>query len=232
VSLRVLLVDDQALVRSGFRMLVEAQPGMEVVGEAADGEQAVAEARRARPDVVLMDIRMPRMDGIEATRLITHADPPLGCRVLLLTTYDLDEYVFRGLRAGASGFLLKDVAPEELLRAIGVVAAGESLLAPSVTRRLVEAFVRTPEAPATPPAELAWLTDREREVLTLIGKGLANHEIAERLFLSMATVKTHVNRVFSKLGLRDRAQAVVLAYETGIVRPHDADPAPPPKPAG
>jgi DNA-binding NarL/FixJ family response regulator len=216
LSLRVLLVDDQALVRSGFRMLLEAQADMEVVGEAADGEQAVVEVRRTRPDVALMDIRMPRMDGIEATRLITHADPPLGCKVLVLTTYDLDEFVFRGLRAGASGFLLKDVAPEELVKAIRIVAAGESLLAPSVTRRLIEEYVRTPVAPVTPP-ELASLTEREHEVLTLIGRGLANHEIAERLFLSMATVKTHVNRVFSKLGLRDRAQAVVLAYETGIV---------------
>jgi DNA-binding NarL/FixJ family response regulator len=216
LSLRILLVDDQALVRSGFRMLLEAQADMEVVGEAADGEQAVVEVRRTRPDVALMDIRMPRMDGIEATRLITHADPPLGCKVLVLTTYDLDEFVFRGLRAGASGFLLKDVAPEELVKAIRIVAAGESLLAPSVTRRLIEEYVRTPVAPVTPP-ELASLTEREHEVLTLIGKGLANHEIAERLFLSMATVKTHVNRVFYKLGLRDRAQAVVLAYETGIV---------------
>jgi DNA-binding NarL/FixJ family response regulator len=228
LSLQVLLVDDQALVRSGFRMLVEAQPDMEVVGEAADGNEAVAEARRTRPDVVLMDIRMPRMDGIEATHLITHADPPLGCKVMLLTTYDLDEYVFRGLRAGASGFLLKDVAPEELVKAVRVVAAGESLLSPSVTRRLIEEFVRTPAAPAAPPPELASLTEREHEVLTLMGRGLANQEIAERLFLSMATVKTHVNRVFSKLQLRDRAQAVVLAYETGIVRPHDAGPAPPP----
>jgi DNA-binding NarL/FixJ family response regulator len=217
LSLQVLLVDDQALVRSGFRMLVEAQPDMEVIGEAADGNEAVAAARRTRPDVVLMDIRMPRMDGIEATHLITHADPPLGCKVMLLTTYDLDEYVFRGLRAGASGFLLKDVAPEELVKAVRVVAAGESLLSPSVTRRLIEEFVRTPAAPAAPPPELASLTEREHEVLTLMGRGLANQEIAERLFLSMATVKTHVNRVFSKLGLRDRAQAVVLAYETGIV---------------
>jgi DNA-binding NarL/FixJ family response regulator len=232
MSLRILLVDDQALVRSGFRMLIEAQPDMDVVGEAADGAEAVAQVRRARPDVVLMDIRMPRMDGIEATRLITRADPALGCKVLILTTYDLDEYVFRGLRAGASGFLLKDVAPEELVGAIRIVAAGESLLSPSITRRLIEEFVRTPEAPATPPPELASLTEREQEVLTLLGRGLANQEIAERLFLSMATVKTHVNRVFSKLRLRDRAQAVVLAYETGIVRPHDAGPARPPEPAG
>ncbi|MFF5204530.1 response regulator [Streptosporangium sp. NPDC000396] len=225
MSLRILLVDDQALVRSGFRMLVEVQPGMEVVGEAANGEEAVAEARRTRPDVVLMDIRMPRMDGIEATRLITRADASPGCRVLLLTTYDLDEYVFRGLRAGASGFLLKDVAPEDLVRAIHVVAEGESLLSPSITRRLIEEFVRTPEAPPMSCPELASLTEREHEVLTLMGRGLANQEIAERLSLSMATVKTHVNRVFSKLRLRDRAQAVVVAYETGIVRPRDAGPA-------
>jgi DNA-binding NarL/FixJ family response regulator len=230
VTLRLLLVDDQALVRSGFRMLVEAQPGMEVVGEAADGHEAVAEARRTRPDVVLMDIRMPRMDGIEATRLITEADPPLGCKVLILTTYDLDEYVFRGLRAGASGFLLKDVAPEELVKAIRIVAEGESLLSPSVTRRLIEEFVHTPDAAATLPPEFASLTERENEVFILMGKGLANREIAERLFLSMATVKTHVNRVFSKLRLRDRAQAVVLAYETGIVRPREAESALPIEP--
>jgi DNA-binding NarL/FixJ family response regulator len=192
----------------------------------------VAQARRARPDVVLMDIRMPRMDGIEATRLITEADPAIGCKVLILTTYDLDEYVFRGLRAGASGFLLKAVAPEALVKAIRIVVEGESLLSPSITRRLIEEFVRTPEAPATPPPELASLTEREHEVLTLMGRGLANQEIAERLFLSMATVKTHVNRVFSKLRLRDRAQAVVLAYETGIVRPHDAGPARSPQPPG
>ncbi|MFD1933268.1 MULTISPECIES: response regulator [Nonomuraea] len=222
MSLRILLVDDQALVRSGFRMLIEAQPGMEVVGEAANGDEAVAEARRTRPDVVLMDIRMPRMDGIEATWLITRAGASAGCKVVLLTTYDLDEYVFRGLRAGASGFLLKDVAPEELVKAIHIVAEGESLLSPSVTRRLIEEFVRTPSQPSAPRAELSSLTEREREVLTLIGRGLANQEIAALLSLSMATVKTHVNRVFSKLRLRDRAQAVVLAYESGLVRSHDA----------
>ncbi|HSJ50056.1 MAG TPA: response regulator transcription factor [Actinomycetota bacterium] len=220
MTLRLLLVDDQALVRSGFRMLVEAQPDMEVVGEAADGHEAVAEARRARPDVVLMDIRMPKMDGIEATRLITEDEATSTCRVLILTTYDLDEYVFRGLRAGASGFLLKDVAPEDLVKAIRVVADGESLLSPSVTRRLIEEFVRTPDATAEIPPGLNTLTEREREILELIGHGLANREIAERLYLSMATVKTHVNRVFSKLDLRDRAQAVVLAYESGLVRPH------------
>jgi DNA-binding NarL/FixJ family response regulator len=219
----VLLVDDQALVRSGFAMLVEAQPDMDVVGEAADGHEAISEAIRTRPDVVLMDVRMPRMDGIEATGRITDAAAGLACRVLILTTYDLDEYVFRGLRAGASGFLLKDVAPEELVRAIRVVAEGESLLSPSITRRLIEEFVRTPDASAGPPPELAALTEREREVLELIGRGLANAEIAQRLFLSMATVKTHVNRVFAKLGARDRAQAVVLAYESGLVRPGERD---------
>jgi DNA-binding NarL/FixJ family response regulator len=219
----VLLVDDQALVRSGFRMLVEAQEDMEVVGEAGDGLEAVAEAERGRPDVVLMDIRMPRMDGIEATGRITDPDSGLACRVLILTTYDLDEYVFRGLRAGASGFLLKDVAPEDLVKAIRVVAEGESLLSPSVTRRLIEEFVQMPAGPGAEAPEMAALTERELEVLELIGRGLANREIAERLFLSMATVKTHVNRVFAKLRLRDRAQAVVLAYECGIVRPGDRD---------
>jgi DNA-binding NarL/FixJ family response regulator len=227
VTLRLLLVDDQSLVRSGFRMLVEAQPDMEVVAEAADGHEAVEQTRRIRPDVILMDVRMPKMDGIEATRLITEDTATAGCRVLILTTYDLDEYVFRGLRAGASGFLMKDVAPEELVKAIRVVADGESLLSPSVTRRLIEEFVRTPEPAAEPPPELGSLTDREREILELIGHGLANREIAERLYLSMATVKTHVNRVFAKLDLRDRAQAVVLAYETGIVRPHETAPTPP-----
>jgi DNA-binding NarL/FixJ family response regulator len=217
--LGVLLVDDQALVRSGFRMLIEAQPDMAVVGEAANGREGVAEAIRARPDVVIMDVRMPEMDGIEATRHITDAANGLGSRVLILTTYDLDEYVFRGLRAGASGFLLKDVDPEELIRAIRVVAEGESLLGPSVTRRLIEAYVRTPGDRATESTALSALTEREREVFALIGGGLSNQEIASRLFLSVATVKTHVNRVFMKLGVRDRAQAVVLAYEIGVVRP-------------
>jgi DNA-binding NarL/FixJ family response regulator len=208
-------------------MLIEAQPDMEVVGEAADGHEAVSEARRTRPDLVLMDIRMPRMDGIEATRLITDPASGLTCRVLILTTYDLDEYVFQGLRAGASGFLLKDVAPEDLVKAIRVVAEGESLLSPSITRRLIEEFVLTPEPRRTPPPELDSLTEREREVLVLMGRGFANTEIAERLYLSMATVKTHVNRVFSKLRLRDRAQAVVLVYEAGLVRPGGAEPGSP-----
>jgi len=225
MSIRVALVDDQALVRSGFRMILEGQPDMEVVAEASDGLEAVAETARCRPDVVLMDIRMPRMDGIDATRRISEMDD-VDSRVLILTTYDLDEYVFRGLRAGASGFLLKDVAPEDLVRAIRVVAEGESLLSPSVTRRLIEEFVRTPERTAALPAELASLTDREREVLVLIAHGLTNDEIAERLFLSMATVKTHVNHVFMKLRVRDRAQAVVLAYESGIVLPGESEPRP------
>lgn len=222
MTIRVALVDDQALVRSGFRMILEGQPDMEVVGEAADGLEAIAETQRWRPDVVLMDIRMPRMDGIDATRRISEMDD-VDSRVLILTTYDLDEYVFRGLRAGASGFLLKDVAPEELVRAIRVVAEGESLLSPSITRRLIEEFVRTPDRTAPVPAELASLTDREREVLVLIAHGLTNDQIAERLFLSMATVKTHVNHVFMKLRVRDRAQAVVLAYETGLVLPGERE---------
>jgi DNA-binding NarL/FixJ family response regulator len=173
-----------------------------------------------------MDVRMPRMDGIEATRRITDPDAGLASRVLILTTYDLDEYVFRGLRAGASGFLLKDVSPEDLVRAIRVIAEGESLLSPSVTRRLIEEFVQMPDAQGASANELAALTDREREVLELMGRGLANRDIADRLFLSMATVKTHVNRVFAKLGIRDRAQAVVLAYESGVVRPGDRDTSP------
>jgi len=222
----VLVVDDQALVRTGFRMILEAEADIDVVGESADGDDAVRDALRTRPDVVLMDVRMPRMDGIEATRRIAgEARGPDGPRVLILTTFDLDEYVFRGLRAGASGFLLKDVPPEDLVRAVRVVAQGESLLSPSVTRRLIEEFVRTPASgeTATAPPELASLTDREREVLTLVGRGLSNTEIAQNLFLSMATVKTHVNRLFMKLGLRDRAQAVVLAYESGIVRPGERE---------
>jgi len=229
VSIRVALVDDQSLVRSGFRMILEGQPDMEVVAEAADGLEAVAETARTHPDVVLMDIRMPRMDGIDATRRISEMDD-VDSRVLILTTYDLDEYVFRGLRAGASGFLLKDVAPEELVRAIRVVAGGESLLSPSITRRLIEEFVQTPDRTAAVPAELESLTDREREVLVLIAHGPTNDEIAERLFLSMATVKTHVNHTFTKLGVRDRAQAVVLAYESGVVLSGERESSPPPSP--
>jgi DNA-binding NarL/FixJ family response regulator len=217
-------VDDQALVRSGFRMILEAQPDFEVAGEAADVSEAVDEAIRLRPDVVLMDVRMPRMDGIEATsRILREAAGPKRPRVLILTTFDLDEYVFRGLRAGASGFLLKDVSPEDLVHAVRVVAEGESLLSPSVTRRLIEEFVRTPSASVTAPPKLAELTPREKEVLGLVGWGLSNHQIADRLYLSMATVKTHVNRLFAKLAVRDRAQAVVLAYESGVVRPGERE---------
>ena len=225
MSIRVLVVDDQALARTGFSMILDAEHDIDIVGEAADGEQAVRETKRTRPDVVLMDVRMPRMDGIEATaRIVADGTAQSSPRVLILTTFDLDEYVFRGLRAGASGFLLKDVSPEDLVQAVRVVAEGEALLSPSVTRRLIEEFARTPDLPSSPPRELDALTEREGEVLELIGRGLSNREIAERLVLSMATVKTHVNRLFMKLSLRDRAQAVVLAYESGIVRAGAPDP--------
>jgi DNA-binding NarL/FixJ family response regulator len=213
----VLVADDQALVRGGFRMILEAQPDIEVVGEAEDGLEAFARTRELRPDVVLMDVRMPQLDGIEATRRIIADDLP--SRVLVLTTFDEDEIVYDALKAGASGFLLKAAPPARLVEAVHTVAAGEELLAPSVTRRLIEEYVRRPPPGNRVPFELADLTEREREVLELIGRGLSNSEIAERLVVSEATVKTHVNRVFSKLDLRDRVQAVVLAYETGIVRP-------------
>jgi DNA-binding NarL/FixJ family response regulator len=217
----VLLADDHGLVRAGFRALLDAQPDIEVVGEAADGAHAVELATRRRPDVVLMDIRMPRMDGLEATRRIT-TDPALaGTRVIVLTTFELDEYVFGALRAGASGFLLKDIEPPELLAAVRVVAGGEALLAPRLTRRLIEAFVERERAtPVVQEGEaLAELTPREREVLTLVGRGLSNGEIAEQLVLSPLTAKTHVARLFAKLDARDRAQLVVTAYECGLVVP-------------
>jgi DNA-binding NarL/FixJ family response regulator len=219
---RVLLADDQGLVRAGFRALLDAQPDIEVVGEAPDGAAAVELAARERPDVVLMDVRMPAMDGLEATRRIT-ADPALSdTRVIVLTTFELDEYVFGALRAGASGFLLKDVDPPDLLAAVRVVAGGEALLAPRLTRRLIEAFVA--QERAAPPAvrerdELDELTPREREVLALVGRGLSNAEIADELVLSPLTAKTHVARLFSKLDARDRAQLVVTAYENGLVVP-------------
>jgi DNA-binding NarL/FixJ family response regulator len=218
VTLRVVIADDQALVRTGFRMILNAR-GIEVVGEAADGAEAVEAVRRLAPDVVLMDIRMPTMDGLEATRRILAS--PTDCRVLILTTFDLDQYVYAALAAGASGFLLKDVTPEHLAAAVRLVTTGDALLAPSITRRLVERFA-TP-APATPAIhrDLAALTPRELEVLTLMGHGLSNAELAAELTLSEATVKTHVARIFAKLTLRDRAQAVVLAYETGLVSPGD-----------
>jgi DNA-binding NarL/FixJ family response regulator len=219
MSVRVVVADDQLLVRAGFRVLVDSAPDLEVIGEAGDGVEAVELARRERPDVVLMDIRMPRMDGLEATRRIVADELLDGVRVLVLTTFDLDEYVYQALRAGASGFLLKDTPPADLLAAIRVVAAGDALLAPRVTRRLIEEFARRPEPAAVTPAALAALTDREREVLALVARGLSNAEIAERLFVSAATTKTHVSRVLAKLGARDRAQLVMLAYETGLATP-------------
>ena len=220
--IKVLVADDQTLVRAGFRVLVESAPDLEVVGEAGDGAEAVELARQRLPDVVLMDIRMPRMDGLEATRRIVALDRAEAVRVLVLTTFDLDEYVYQALRAGASGFLLKDTPPADLLAAIRVVAAGDALLAPRVTRRLIAEFARRPEPSAVTPAALAALTDREREVLALVARGLSNAEIAEALVVSGATAKTHVSRVLAKLGARDRAQLVMLAYETGLVTPGSA----------
>jgi DNA-binding NarL/FixJ family response regulator len=217
--IRVVLVDDQELVRAGFRTLIDSVEGLEVVGEAADGEAAIEQVRVRHPDVVLMDIRMPRMDGIEATRAIHSLPGAEGVRVLVLTTFDLDEYVHAALRAGASGFLLKDASPAELLTAIRVVHEGESLLAPSVTRRLIAEFARRKRVGATPIDALEVLTEREREVLALIARGLSNSEIAEELVVSPATAKTHVSRIMSKLQGRNRAQLVMLAYETGLVTP-------------
>ncbi|HXM57969.1 MAG TPA: response regulator transcription factor [Candidatus Dormibacteraeota bacterium] len=217
--IRVLLADDQALVRAGFRVLIESAADIEVAGEAANGEESVALAGSARPDVVLMDIRMPVLDGIEATRRIA-ADPALAStRVLVLTTYEADEYVFEALRAGASGFVLKDIEPADLLQAIRVVAGGEALLSPSVTRRIIATFAGRPSQRRVSARELQSLTEREREVLALVGRGRTNDEIAGELFVSPATVKTHVSRVMSKLYARDRAQLVVAAYESGLVVP-------------
>jgi DNA-binding NarL/FixJ family response regulator len=219
VSVRVAIADDQWLVRDGFRVQLGLASDMTFAGEASTGEQAVALARREHPDVILMDVRMPVLDGIEATRRIT-ADPQTsGVRVLVLTTFDVDEYVFAALRAGASGFLLKDATPEELLTAIRVVAAGEALLAPAATRHLVDAFVSRPSL-GRPDAQLVGeLTGREREVLRLVAQGLSNAEIANRLVVSPATAKTHVSRILAKLGLRDRAQLVIAAYESGLIAP-------------
>jgi DNA-binding NarL/FixJ family response regulator len=219
MTIRVVVADDQTLVRAGFRLLVDSAPDLEVVGEAVDGAQALELARRERPEVVLMDIRMPRMDGLEATRHITADETLAGVRVLMLTTFDLDEYVYQALRVGASGFLLKDTPPGDLLAAIRVVAAGDALLAPGITRRLIAEFARRPEPSAVTPAELATLTDRERDVLTLVAHGLSNSEIAQRLVVSAATSKTYVSRLLAKLGARDRAQLVAIAYETGLVTP-------------
>ncbi|MER6175140.1 response regulator transcription factor [Streptosporangium sp. NPDC001681] len=223
-SPRVLIADDQALIRSGFRLILTTR-GIEVVGEAADGVEAVAAARELRPDVVLMDIRMPNMDGLEAARQVLAQGP--HCRVLMLTTFDLDRYVYAALALGASGFLLKDITPEHLAAAVRLVNTGDALLAPSITRRLVERFAAPDRAgesmspSSAVPTDLASLTPREIEVLTLLGRGLSNAELAEAMILSEATVKTHVARIFAKLGLRDRAQAVVIAYETGLVSAGD-----------
>jgi DNA-binding NarL/FixJ family response regulator len=216
--IRVMLVDDQVLVRAGFRALLDSEDDIEVVAEASDGHEAVRLASKLRPDVILMDIRMPRVDGIEATRRIAAEARLDGVKVVILTTFELDEYVFEGLRAGASGFLVKDTDPLELLHAVRVVAAGESLLSPGVTRRLIAEFVsRSPDRRATP--QLDALTDREREVMALVGAGLSNGEIAAQLVVSPATAKTHVSRAMMKLRARDRAQLVVFAYESGLVKP-------------
>jgi DNA-binding NarL/FixJ family response regulator len=219
-SIRVLLAEDQPIVRAGFRALLQAQPDIDVVGEASTGTEAVAAARELRPDLVLMDVRMPEMDGLEATRTITAAPELASTRVLVLTTFELDEYVFGALRAGASGFLLKGGEPAELLAAVRVVAAGESLLAPSVTRRLIEAYVSSPDHAdeRSMPEGLAELTAREREVLLLVADGLSNAEIASALYLSPLTAKTHVSRILTKLGARDRVQLVVLAHQSGLAR--------------
>jgi DNA-binding NarL/FixJ family response regulator len=215
--IRVLIADDQALVRGGFRLILEAQKDIEVVGEAQDGEDALAQARDLRPDVVLMDIHMPKMDGLEATRRLLAGNG--DSRVLVLTTLDADEYVYEAMKAGASGFLLKDVRPEQFADAVRVIASGDALLAPAITRRLIEDFVRRPPPSSGPPTELTELSDRELDVLKLIAQGLSNAEIAAALFLSEATIKTHVTHILSKLRLRDRVQAVVLSYECGLVQP-------------
>jgi DNA-binding NarL/FixJ family response regulator len=217
MTIRVVLVDDQALVRGGFKALLNSDPDIAVVGEASNGAEAVAVAAQTKPDVILMDVRMPQMDGLEATRQILSNEATSATRVLVLTTFDLDEYVYEGLRAGASGFVLKDIEPAELIQAVHVVARGEALLAPSITRRLIAEFASQKRLPAVVPKQLAELTEREREVLVQIARGLSNDEIAAELVISPATAKTHVSRIMSKLEARDRAQLVVIAYESGLV---------------
>ena len=217
--IRVALADDQALVRAGFRSLLENEDDITVVGEAEDGDRAVDLARRFVPDVLLMDIRMPGLDGLEATRRITADDTLAAVRVLILTTFEIDEYVFEALRSGASGFLVKHTDPAELVRAVRVVASGEALLSPGVTRRLIAEFASRPGRPTASPREMAVLTDREREVVALVAEGLTNDEIAEALFVSPATARTHVSRAITKLNARDRAQLVVFAYQSGLVAP-------------
>jgi DNA-binding NarL/FixJ family response regulator len=219
VNIRVVLADDQVLVRAGFRVLLETEDGFEVCGEAGNGTEAVAQALRHRPDIVVMDIRMPGVDGLEATRQITSNPELSGVKVLVLTTFDIDEYVYEALRAGASGFLLKDTEPVELLRALQVINAGEALLAPTVTRRLIAEFVGRPENRRVDASAVREVTDREREVLALVAGGLSNDEIAAQLVISTATARTHVSRIMTKIGARDRAQLVVLAYESGLVTP-------------
>jgi DNA-binding NarL/FixJ family response regulator len=220
LSIRVLIVDDQALVRAGFRMILESETDIEIVGEAGDGLEALDAVRELKPDVVLMDIRMPNLDGLEATRRILEAGGD-GPRVLMLTTFDLDEYVYEALRAGASGFMLKDTPPEQLVSAIHVIASGDALLSPTITKRVIEEFIRRPPStvPTERPAKLNDLTARELEVLGFMARGLSNAEIAKDLFVSETTVKTHVARILMKLDLRDRVQAVVFAYESGLVQP-------------
>jgi DNA-binding NarL/FixJ family response regulator len=221
VTIRLLLADDQELVRTGVRMILETEPDLEIVGEARDGHEAVAKARRLRPDVVLMDIRMPDVDGVAATAELTALEPPLPTQVLILTTYDLDEYVFAALRAGAAGFLLKHAPSDELVAAVRTVARGEGLLAPQITRRVIEAFADVPTPSGHPPEELARLTERERDTFDLVVRGRTNAEIAQALYVEPSTVKTHVAHALAKLGLRDRVAAVIYAYEHGLLAPGD-----------
>ena len=226
--IRIVIADDQPLVRAGLKMMLEVEPDIEIAGEAADGDEAVRVVRDVRPDVVLMDVRMPRRDGISATRVLLDGRLSSPPKVLILTTFDLDEYVYEALRAGASGFVLKDLSPEQLVDAIRVVASGEALLAPTVTRRMIEEYVRRPPAPVRqPPRAIEDLTPREREMLGYIAKGMSNAEIAAAAFVSEPTVKTHVARILMKLGLRDRVQVVVFAYEHGLAEPGGLDPADP-----